>query len=66
MIAVAREAVQTAEDARAITVKKMEQERLDNERQSRRRRAGQDPGTSRRRDPAERASSVRPGPSGTR
>jgi outer membrane protein OmpA-like peptidoglycan-associated protein len=34
MIAVAREAVQTAEDARAITVKKIEQERLDNERQT--------------------------------
>jgi outer membrane protein OmpA-like peptidoglycan-associated protein len=34
MIAVAREAVQTAEDARAITVKKIEQERLDNERQA--------------------------------
>jgi outer membrane protein OmpA-like peptidoglycan-associated protein len=32
MIAVAREAVQTAEDARAITVKKIEQERLENER----------------------------------
>lgn len=34
MIAVAREAVQTAEDARAITVKKIEQERLENERQA--------------------------------
>jgi outer membrane protein OmpA-like peptidoglycan-associated protein len=34
MIAVAREAVQTAEDARAITVKKIEEERLDNERQA--------------------------------
>lgn len=34
MIAVAREAVQTAEDARAITVKQIEQERLDNERQA--------------------------------
>jgi outer membrane protein OmpA-like peptidoglycan-associated protein len=34
MIAVAREAVQTAEDARAITVKKIEQERLDSERQA--------------------------------
>ncbi len=34
MIAVAREAVETAEDARAITVKKIEQERLDNERQA--------------------------------
>jgi outer membrane protein OmpA-like peptidoglycan-associated protein len=34
MIAVAREAVQTAEDARAITVKKIDQERLDNERQA--------------------------------
>ena len=34
MIAVAREVVQTAEDARAITVKKIEQERLDNERQA--------------------------------
>ena len=34
MIAVAREAVQTAEDARAITVKKIDQERLDNERQT--------------------------------
>jgi outer membrane protein OmpA-like peptidoglycan-associated protein len=34
MIGVAREAVQTAEDARAITVKKMEQERLDHERQA--------------------------------
>jgi hypothetical protein len=34
LIAVAREAVQTAEDARAITVKKIEQERLDNERQA--------------------------------
>ena len=34
MIAVAREAVQTAEDAREITVKRIEQERLDNERQS--------------------------------
>ena len=33
MIAVAREAVQTAEDARAITVKKIDQERLENERQ---------------------------------
>ena len=34
MIGVAREAVQTAEDARAITVKKIEQERLENERQA--------------------------------
>jgi outer membrane protein OmpA-like peptidoglycan-associated protein len=34
MIAVAREAVQTAEDAREITVKQIEQERLDNERQA--------------------------------
>ena len=34
LIAVARETVQTAEDARAITVKKIEQERLDNERQA--------------------------------
>jgi outer membrane protein OmpA-like peptidoglycan-associated protein len=34
MIAVAREAVQTAEDAREITVQKIEQERLDNERQA--------------------------------
>ena len=34
MIAVAREVVQTAEDARAITVKKIDQERLDNERQT--------------------------------
>ena len=33
LIAVARETVQTAEDARAITVKKIAQERLDNERQ---------------------------------
>jgi len=34
LIAVAREAVQTAEDARAIAVTKMEEERLANERQS--------------------------------
>src|SRR4029079_3689363 len=34
MIAVAREVVETAEDARAITVKKIDQERLDNERQA--------------------------------
>jgi outer membrane protein OmpA-like peptidoglycan-associated protein len=34
MIAVARETVQTAEDARAVTVKKIDQERLDNERQA--------------------------------
>jgi outer membrane protein OmpA-like peptidoglycan-associated protein len=34
MIGVAREVVQTAEDARAITVKKIDQERLDNERQA--------------------------------
>src|SRR5579864_1165177 len=34
MIAVGREAVQTAEDARAITVKKIDQERLENERQA--------------------------------
>ena len=34
MIAVAREAVQTAEDARAITVKKIDEERLENERQT--------------------------------
>ena len=34
MIAIAREAVQTAEDARAITVKKIDQERQDNERQA--------------------------------
>jgi outer membrane protein OmpA-like peptidoglycan-associated protein len=34
MIGVAREAVQTAEDARAITVRKIDQERLDNERQA--------------------------------
>ena len=33
LIAVAREAVQTAEDARAIAVKKMDEERLSNERQ---------------------------------
>jgi outer membrane protein OmpA-like peptidoglycan-associated protein len=34
LIAVAREAVQTAEDARAITVKKMDEVRLDNERRA--------------------------------
>src|ERR1044072_804041 len=34
MIAVAREAVQTAEDAREITVKQIEQERLENERRA--------------------------------
>jgi outer membrane protein OmpA-like peptidoglycan-associated protein len=34
MIAIAREAVQTAEDARAITVKKIDEERLANERQA--------------------------------
>ena len=34
MIAVAREAVQTAEDAREITVKQIEQERQDNERRA--------------------------------
>jgi outer membrane protein OmpA-like peptidoglycan-associated protein len=34
MIGVAREVVQTAEDARAITVKKIDQERVDNERQA--------------------------------
>jgi outer membrane protein OmpA-like peptidoglycan-associated protein len=34
MIAVAREVVQTAEDARAITVKKIDQERLENERRA--------------------------------
>ena len=33
LIAIAREAVQTAEDARAISVKRMEEERLANERQ---------------------------------
>jgi outer membrane protein OmpA-like peptidoglycan-associated protein len=34
MIALAREAVQTAEDAREITVRKMDEERLENERQA--------------------------------
>ena len=34
LIAAAREAVQTAEDARAIAVKKIDQERLENERQA--------------------------------
>ena len=34
LVAVARDAVQTAEDARAVTVKKIDQERLDNERQA--------------------------------
>jgi hypothetical protein len=34
LIAVAREAVQTAEDAREITVKKIDEQRLDNERQT--------------------------------
>ena len=34
LIAVAREAVQTAEDARAIAVKKMDEERAENERQA--------------------------------
>jgi outer membrane protein OmpA-like peptidoglycan-associated protein len=34
MIAIAREAVQTAEDARAITVQKIDEERLANERQA--------------------------------
>jgi outer membrane protein OmpA-like peptidoglycan-associated protein len=34
LIAAAREAVQTAEDARAITVKKIDQERLESERQA--------------------------------
>ena len=34
MIGVAREAVQTAEDAREITVRKIDEERLDNERQA--------------------------------
>ena len=33
LIAVSREAVQTAEDARAIAVKKIDEERLANERQ---------------------------------
>ena len=54
MIGVAREAVQTAEDARAITVKKIEQERLDNERQAAANAQAQYPGASRRRNPAER------------
>src|SRR6478672_8210600 len=34
LVAVAREAVQTAEDARAIAVKKIDEERLENERQA--------------------------------
>jgi len=34
MIAVAREVVQTAEDARAVTIQKIEQQRQDNERQA--------------------------------
>jgi outer membrane protein OmpA-like peptidoglycan-associated protein len=34
MVGVAREAVQTAEDAREITVRKIDEERLDNERQA--------------------------------
>jgi outer membrane protein OmpA-like peptidoglycan-associated protein len=34
LVAVARDAVQTAEDARAVTVKKIDQERLENERQA--------------------------------
>jgi len=34
LIAIARDAVQTAEDARAIAVKKMDDQRLDNERQA--------------------------------
>ena len=58
MIAVAREAVQTAEDARAITVKKIEQERLENERQAAANMPGRYPGTGGRCNPAERTSSV--------
>ena len=53
MIAIAREAVQTAEDARAITVKKIDQERLDNERQAAAQRAGTNPSASRRCYPTE-------------
>jgi len=34
LVAVARDAVQTAEDARAVTIKKIDQERLENERQA--------------------------------
>ena len=63
MIGVAREAVQTAEDARAITVKKIEQERLENERQ-----AAADTQAKPRRKPTtppgrrNRHSLIRPGP----
>ena len=64
MIAVAREAVQTAEDARAITVKKIEEERLENERQAAADAQAKTQAASRRRDPARRnrLSLTRPGP----
>jgi hypothetical protein len=60
MIAVAREAVQTAEDARAITVKKIDQERLETERRAAAncQRPGTNPGTSGRRDAPGETSSV--------
>ena len=66
MIGVAREAVQTAEDARAITVKKIDQERLDNERQAAANAQAEYPGAGRRCNPAERSGPGRPGPSRTR
>ncbi len=66
MIGVAREVVQTAEDARAITVKKIEQERLENERQAAADTSVEHAGASRRRYPQEGAGSVGPGTGRTR
>ena len=61
LIAVAREAVQTAEDARAIAVKKMDEERLANERQASADAQAKSQGAGGRRDSAERTSPVRRG-----
>ena len=61
MIGMAREVVQTAEDARAITVKKIEEERLANERQAASRCTERNSGRSRQGYAAERTGSSRAG-----
>ncbi len=66
LIAVSREEVQTAEDARAIAVKKMDDERLANEREASANAQAQSQAQADRRYPAEGTSSIGCGKGGIR
>ena len=63
LIAVSREEVQVAEDAREIAVKKMDEERLSDERQASADSLSQSQSAGRRRNPAEGRCAIRPSPS---